>query len=481
MKAPVIIRYIGIVLLLNAAFMFLSAMISLFSGLDTGFYPLLLSFVITTLVGVFPLIFIDNKGVITSKEGYVIVIGAWLMSCLVGMLPYLMWGGEFSIINAWFESTSGFTTTGSTILSDVEAVPRGLLFWRASTHWIGGVGVVLFTLVIMPSISRTKMTLSSVELSTMSKDNFNYNTKKILKVITVVYVGLTLAQTICLMVVGMDWFDAITHSFSTLATGGFSTKNTSIMYFNNVWIEIVVAVFMVAASLHFGVIYTSIMGKSNNVLRSEVSRYFIGFMVVAGIAIAADLYFSHIYSHPLEALRYSLFQVISYGSTTGFASTNDAYWPPFSMLVMIFASIQCASAGSTTGGVKADRVLLLLKAIKARVLKIQHQNAVIRIKLNNVTQDNTVVNTAILLVACYVLALFISTVFISFWGYDLLTCFTASVACLGNVGPGFGRVSSLDNMDFFEAPIKFWLTVVMLFGRLEIFGFIHLFMIRSWK
>lgn len=481
MKTPVIIRYIGIVLLLNAAFMFISAMISLFNGFDTGFYPLLLSFVITTLVGVFPLIFIDNKGVITSKEGYVIVIGAWMMSCLVGMLPYLMWGGEFSMVNAWFESTSGFTTTGSTILSDVEAVPRGLLFWRASTHWIGGVGVVLFTLVILPSISRAKMTLSSVELSTLAKDNFNYNTKKILKVISVVYVGLTFTETILLMFAGMNWFDAIAHSFSTMATGGFSTKNTSVMYFDSVWIEMVIAIFMMAASLHFGVIYTSIIGKSNNILRSEVSRYFIGFCVVAGLAIAADLYFSHTYSNPLEAMRYSLFQVISYGSTTGFASTNNAYWPAFSMLVMIFASIQCASAGSTTGGVKADRVLLLFKAIKARVLKMQHQNAVIRIKLNNVTQDDSTVGIAVLLVACYVLALFISTVFISFWGYDLLTCFTASVASLGNVGPGFGRVSSLDNMNFFEAPIKVWLTIVMLFGRLEIFGFIHLFMIRSWK
>lgn len=481
MKTPVIIRYIGIVLLLNATFMFISAMISLFNGVDTGFYPLLLSFVITALVGSFPLIFIDGKSIISSKEGYVIVIGAWMMSCLAGMLPYLMWGGEFSMANAWFESMSGFTTTGSTILSDVEAVPRGLLFWRASTHWIGGVGVVLFTLVILPSISRAKMTLSSVELSTLAKDNFNYNTKKILKIIAVVYVGLTFTETILLMFAGMDWFDAITHSFSTLATGGFSTKNTSVMYFDSVWIEMIIAVFMVVSSLHFGVIYTSIIGKSNNVLKSEVSRFFIGFIIIAGLAVAVDLCLNHIYDDPWEAIRYSFFQVIAYASTTGFASANNAYWPGFSILLMIFASIQCGSAGSTSGGIKADRVLLMLKAVKARVLKQQHQNAVIRIKLNNVTQDDSVVNAAMLLIACYVLALFISTVFISFWGYDLMTCFTASVACLGNVGPGFGKVSSLDNMDFFEAPIKVWLTIVMLFGRLEIFGFIHLFMIRSWK
>lgn len=481
MKATVIIRYIGVVMLLNAVFMLLSALISLFNGIDTGFYPLLLSFVVTSLIGSFPIIFIDRDNSITSKEGYVIVIGAWLMSCLLGMLPYLMWGGEFDIINAWFESTSGFTTTGATILQDVEALPRGLLFWRASTHWIGGVGVVLFMLVILPAISKTKMQLSNVEMSSLAKGNFNYNTKKILKIIAVVYVGMTLAETILLMIAGMDWFDAITHSFSTMATGGFSTKNTSIMYFNSVWIEIIITIFMLIAGLHFGVIYTSIIGKSNNIFRSEVSRYFICFSIIASLMVALDLYLNHQYTNMFDAIRYSTFQVISYGSTTGFASANDANWPGVSMLILIFASIQCASAGSTTGGIKADRFLLLLKSLKAHILKLQHQNAVIRVKLNGISQENSTINTAILLIAIYLLTIFISTLFIAFWGYDLLTAFTASAASMGNVGPGFGRVSNLENMDFFHPVIKFWLTIIMLLGRLEIFGFIHLFMIRSWK
>lgn len=481
MKIDIVLRYVGMVLLLNAAFMFISALISLFNDLDTAFYPLLMSFIITSIVGLFPLIYVPTHQHLSSKEGYIVVIGSWIMSCMVGMLPYLIWGGEFTIANAWFESTSGFTTTGATILNDVEALPKGLLFWRASTHWIGGVGVVLFALVILPSIGRSKMTLSSVEMSSMARDNFRYNTQKILKIILVVYAGLTLAETILLCFAGMDLFDAITHSFSTLATGGFSTKNLSISYYNNIWIEIVIMIFMTAAGLHFGLIYATLKGKSNNLWSSEVSRFYFFTLIFWSIAIAVSLLFNNHYSSFGEALRYSTFQVISYNTTTGFASANDAMWTPFAMLIMTYLSIQCASAGSTTGGVKTDRVILLFKAIKARILKLQHPNAVVRIKLSGVTQEDSTVNTAVLLIAFYLVCLFVSTIFLSIYNYDLLTSFTASVASLGNVGPGFGQVSNLDNMNFFPDTIKYWLTMLMLFGRLELFGLIHLFMLGSWK
>lgn len=481
MKIDLVLRYIGEVLLLNAFFMLLSALISLFNGFDTAFFPLFLSFIITTLLGSFPLIFVPSGRHLTTKEGYTIVIASWITSCLVGMLPYLIWGGEFDIVNAWFESTSGYTTTGATILNNVEALPKGLLFWRASTHWIGGVGVVLFALVILPSIGRTKMTLSSVELSTLAKDNFRYTTKKILKIIIWVYVGLTFAETVALRIAGMDWFDSVCHSFSTIATGGFSTKNLSIMYYDNVWIEIVIMIFMIAAGLHFGLIYSSIKGKKNNLLSSEVSRFYFMTIAVCGIAVALSLLINGVYDNFGQSLRYGLFQVIAYNTTTGFASTDDMFWPPFTMLILIYLSIQCASAGSTTGGVKADRILLLGKAIKARVLKLQHPNAVIRIKLSGVTQEDSTVNAAVLLIAFYIFSTFISTLIISLWDFDLLTSFTATVASIGNVGPGFGKVSNLCNMDFFPDTLKLWLSALMLFGRLELFGLIHLFLIRSWK
>lgn len=481
MNLGLIIRYVGLVMLLNAAFMLISAVISLFNGFDTGFYPLLLSFLITAIVGAFPLIFVPNATNLSNKESYVIVIMAWVMSCLLGMLPYLIWGGEFNFTNAWFESTSGFTTTGSTILNDVEALPKGLLFWRAATHWIGGVGVVLFAIVILPSMGRMKMSLTSAEMSMMAKDNFRYTTKKILQIIIVVYVGLTLCETIALMVVGMDWFDALTNSFSTVATGGFSTKNLSIMYYDSVVIEMVITFFMIVSGFHMGLVYATLRGKHNNLFRSEVTRFYLLSLAVSTILVSGSLLMNHNYTSFGEALRYGLFQVASYTTTTGFASTDNAFWPPLAMIVLIYCTIQCAMAGSSAGGVKADRVLLVFKAIKARVLKLQHPNAVIRIKQNGVTQDDGVVNAAILLVMIYMLSALVGTILLAAMNIDLLTSFTATIASLSNVGPGFGQVSNLANFGGLPDAAKWLLSILMLFGRLEFFGFIHIFMLRSWK
>lgn len=481
MKLGVVIRYVGLVMLLNAVFMLISALISLFNGMDTGFYPLLLSFLITAIIGAFPLIFVPNDNNLSNKESYVVVVMAWVMSCLLGMLPYLIWGGEFTFTNAWFESTSGFTTTGATILSDVEALPKGLLFWRAATHWIGGVGVVLFAIVILPSMGRMKMTLSSAEMSMMAKDNFRYTTKKILQIIIFVYVGLTLCETLVLMAVGMDWFDALTNSFSTVATGGFSTKNLSIMYYNSVTIEMVITFFMLVSGIHMGLIYATLRGKHNNVFRSEVARFYVLSLLVSTLIVSASLLLNHNYANVWEALRYGVFQVVSYTTTTGFASTDNALWPPLAMIVLIYCTIQCAMAGSSAGGVKADRVLLIFKAIKARVLKLQHPNAVIRIKQNGVTQEDGVVNAAILLVMIYLLTALVGTILLTAMNLDLLTSFTATIASLSNVGPGFGKVSNLASFGPLPEAAKWLLSVLMLFGRLEFFGFIHIFMLRSWK
>ncbi len=481
MKTAYIIRYVGMVLLCNAAFMLVCAIIGMCYGFDSGTAPLALSFIITTVIGVFPLIFVPKNKVLTSRDGYIIVLASWIASCLMGMLPYLIWGGEFNVVNAWFESASGFTTTGATILNDVEALPHSLLLWRSLTHWIGGVGVVLFTLVVLPSIGRQKMTLSSAELSSMAKSNFRYNSKKIIRIIFVVYVGLTIAEAIALWFAGMDWFDAVAHSFSTLGTGGFSTKNLSIMAFDSLAIEIVIMVFMLLAGLHFGLIYSSFRGRGETIWSNDVSRFFIAMMVFGGSMIAINLFTSGNYDNIGDSFRYATFQTISYGTTTGFASADAEFWPPFSVLLLTVFSIICAMAGSTTGGIKADRMLLILKSIRLRIFKIQHPNAVMTLKLGGKYYDNQAIQFALVLVLFYFVSLFVSTMFLTLFGIDLLTSFTASVASLGNVGPGFGEVSNLSNMNFFPPVIKIWLTIMMIFGRLELFGLIHLFMIRSWK
>ena len=304
-------RYVGVVMLFIALFMLLSAGISFVSGMDSAFYPLLLASLLTALLGAFPLIFVERTQQITNKEGFCIVVGSWLVACLVGMFPYLIWGGEFSLVNAWFESVSGFTTTGSTILNDIEVLPRGLQFWRMSSTWIGGMGVVMFALLILPSLGRNKMTLSSVELSTLAKDNYRYKTQKILHILLVVYVGLTFVQTVLLRIAGMDWFDAVNNSFSTIATGGFSTKNLSIAYYNNVWIEIIITLFMAVSGLHFGLIFATLTGKGNNVFRSEVSRYYLLSLLVGGLVTAFALWADDTYPTFLMSLRYGLFQIVS--------------------------------------------------------------------------------------------------------------------------------------------------------------------------
>ena len=243
MRFSVIMRYVGTVMLIIAAFMAISAFISLMSH-DSGFYPLLLSSLLTFVLGGFPLLFVPKADNITNKEGFTIVVGSWILACAVGMFPYLIWGGEFTLINAWFESVSGFTTTGASILKNIEMLPQGLLFWRSATCWIGGAGVVMFALLILPSLGTNKMALSSIELSSLAKDNYRYRTQMVVRILLVVYVGLTLITTLSLKMAGMRWFDAINHAMSACATGGFSTKNASIGAFNSPLIEAILIVAM---------------------------------------------------------------------------------------------------------------------------------------------------------------------------------------------------------------------------------------------
>ena len=286
MRVDVVLRYVGVVMIFIALFMLLSAGISYVSGMDSAFYPLLLSSLLTALLGAFPLIFVERTEQITNKEGFCVVVGSWLVACVVGTFPYLIWGGEFSLVNAWFESVSGFTTTGSTILNDVEALPRGLQFWRFSTTWVGGMGVVMFALLILPSLGRNKLTLSNVELSTLAKDNYRYRTQIIVQILLVVYVGLTVVSTLLLKMAGMNWFDSLCHAMSACATSGFSTKNASVAYFNSPMIDTILIFAMATAGVHFGLIYATVTGKRSNIFRSEVTRWYLGMLFAGGLLTA---------------------------------------------------------------------------------------------------------------------------------------------------------------------------------------------------
>ena len=481
MRASVILRYVGSVMLCVSAFMLVSAVISYINNIDSGFYPLLLSALLTLTLGAFPMLFVPRATSISNKEGFSIVVGSWVLASVVGMFPYLIWGGEFTLINAWFESVSGFTATGATILNDIEQLPQGLLFYRTSSNWIGGVGVVMFALVILPSLGTSRMSLSNVELSSLARDNYRYRTQVIVRILLVVYVGLTVVTTLALKAAGLRWFDALNHAMSACATAGFSTKNASIAFYDNAIVEMILAGAMLISSIHFGLIYATFLGKKNNIFRSEVVRPYLTIIVISTLFVTANIYGANLCPTVWESLRHAYFQVISLITTTGFATSDTNLWPPFAIMVLIFVSIVCACAGSTSGGMKIDRVLIFCKTLWVRIRRQQHPNAVMRIRVDGVAQDAEMLNNVVVFIVTYLALILLATFTNTLFGQDLLTAFTSAVACIGNVGPGFGEVGSMGNFSQIPAILKLQDSFLMLMGRLEIFGFIQLFFLKWWK
>ncbi len=482
MRLSIIIRSVGFILLLNAAFMFVSAGVALFDPAgNSSFFPLLVSAFITALVGVFPLIFVPSDLNMSLKEVYCIVVFAWLSSCFFGMLPYIMYGGEFSVTNAWIESVSGFTTTGASILNDVEALPRGLLLWRASTHFIGGVGVVVFVLLVLPGIGLNKSKLSKAEISPLAQDNYKFRSQQTIRVILGVYIGITIATTLSLLLAGMPVFDAVCHAFSTVATGGFSTKNNSIAAFNSGGVEFVLIIFMAISGMHFGMIYSTVVKRSKVLFQSTVTRFYLLSMLVGSLLIAISLTSSGQVSNFFDSIRQSAFQVVALATTTGFATVNTSLWPTAAVFILIYFMMQCACAGSTTGGVKVDRIYITYKAIIAQIRKNQHPSAVIPVRIQGVKVESDVVTSVLLYIVFFFIIVFISTILLSFMGLSFMSSFSLSLSSMSNVGPAFDAFNSMSSWGAVPHVGKLLLSFVMLLGRLEIYGVLVLFYIRSWR
>ncbi len=479
MRLPVIFRYDGLVLLLNAVFLFISAAISAVAG-DAALLPLLFSALLVALFGLFLLVFVPPTKEISNTEGLAIVVSGWLLSCLVGTIPYVLWGGEFTFTNAWFESVSGYTTTGSSILTNIEALPMGLLFWRNATHWIGGVGIVVFVLSVLPSMGVASMVLYRTEMSPYAIDNFRYRTKRAMQILLSVYVGLTFLETILLMLFGMSAFDAVTTSFATIATGGFSPRNASIAYYHSLPIEIVVIIFMLLSGIHFGLLFSAISGRPKNLWRSPVVRYYLIAMGVGVLLATLDLH-GRIYPDWGSALRYGAFQIVSIGTSTGFATTNSAIWPPLSQLLLLFFMMQCAGAGSTSGGIKVDRIVIFGKAFVRRIRQIQHPKAVIAVKMGERSLAEEVVASSVLYIVTYIGVVLISTLILTALGIDLVSAFSGSATTMGGVGPGLGTVCSVSNFAAIPTLGKWTLTLTMLLGRLEIYGLVIFFLPATWR
>ena len=460
---------VGKALLVSALFMALSIGVSVFYGRDSGFGPLLISFIITLLVGSFPFIFVRNVPTLSMKDGFVTIVLAWVLSFIFGMLPYVLYGGEFTLINAWFESVSGYTTTGSTILNDIEALPRSLLFWRSSTHYIGGLGVVVFLLLVMPEASPYRLRLADMELSSLSKDGYRYKSTKVVWIITLVYASLTLTSCLALWAAGMPFFDALNHAFSIAATGGFSTRNLSIAAFDSQLINFVAMIFMAVSAIHFGLLYSVFATRSFKPLNNSVVKYYFGSIVLMTLIVAYSLIKDGGYVSWGKAFMDASFNIVSYMSTTGFANCDNAQWPWLAAVVLIFVSFHCGCSGSTTGGIKVDRLLISFKALSNEIRKRLHPSSVSQVKLDGHYLSDSAVGTVMMYIVIYVLVIFVSIVAVMICGTDAADAVSGVIASVGSVGPGIGNLGSFDNYSAQLASAKLIYTFDMFLGRLEIY------------
>ncbi|MBQ5984420.1 MAG: TrkH family potassium uptake protein [Bacteroidales bacterium] len=475
MNLKVISRNVGLALLVSALFMLLSVFVSMAHGNDSALAALLISFAITFTVGIFPFIFVRKVPAISLKDGYMIVFLSWILSFIFGMLPYALWGGPFSVANAWFESVSGFTTTGATILEDIEALPPSLLFWRSSTHFIGGLGVVVFLLLIIPSSSPVKFRLTSMELSSLSKEGYKTRSNRIIFIFASVYICIFIASFFSYLIAGMGPFDAVNHAFSVSATGGFSTRNLSIGYFDSVAIDLITIVFMFLSSIHFGLIYIVVVQRTLKPLRNPVLGFYFVTLILISVVSGISLKLQTPDLSLGTAFLQSSFHVVSYASTTGFAIGDNSTWPMLPCFLLLVASMFCGCAGSTTGGLKIDRAVVLGKCVERHVRKIISPSSVTEIRFGNQILHEEDVYPHVLYIAMYFLVMGMSVIFCLMTGDPNGHAFTGTISSLGTVGPSLGSIGSLGNYNAEPVAMKLIFSLDMFLGRVEIFPVLAVF------
>ena len=469
MNWKVISRNIGYALLVSALFMLLSVGVSLLNGRDSALAALSISFLITFIVGIFPFIFVRETPAITLKEGYLIIFLSWLLSFVFGMLPYALWGGPFTLQNAWFESVSGFSTTGATILDNVEGLPKSLLFWRASTHFIGGLGVVVFLLLVIPGSNQMKMRLTNMELTSLSRGGYANRPNKMVYIFAYVYLALLGLSFLAYVVAGMPVFDAICHAMSVSATGGFSSRNASIAAFDSRWIEGITMLFMFLSSIHFGLVYLSVATRSLKPMNNPVVKFYVFWILLMALIVGIGLKVNGICAGWGNAIWNGLFETLCVTSTSGFAILDNAQWPLWIVMVLMFSAIMCGSAGSTSGGVKVDRIILLFKSIGRRINRILHPSSIDEIRMGKRVLREEEVSPHLLYLALYGLLLALSVAACLFVGVDHQNSFIASVTSLGNVGPAYGALGTMGSFNSVPLLGKIIFTVDMFLGRIEIY------------
>lgn len=444
-------------------------------------YPLIISAAASFSVGaVLFFSFAKQDKNIRKREGYLIVTTSWVLMSFFGMLPYILSGTTTTISDAIFETVSGLTTTGASILTDVESVPNGILFWRSMTHWIGGLGIIVLTVAIFPLLGIGGIELFVAESPGPTSDKLHPRIRETAKRLWYIYLGLTVALVILFDIGGMTFFDAINHSMATMATGGFSTKNSSLAFFDSAFIDYTTIIFMFLAGTNFTVIYFGLTGKFDRVWRSDEFKAYGGTIIFFAFFLTVPIYF---YSgHELEkAFRDTLFQVVSLITTTGFITADYTAYSSGLTLVFFMLLFLGASAGSTAGGIKFVRHLTFFKNSWLEFKRIVHPRAVVPLKINGDRVTGKIITHIMNFLLIYLMIFVTGSVIISLMGYDILTSFGAVATCLGNVGPGIGRVGPVDNFAFFDPFSKLFLSFLMLLGRLELFTILVLFTPYFWR
>lgn len=478
MNYRMISYYIGRILLVEGVLLIFPAVGAIIYGDNT-----LLAFAITiAALAATGLIAVKQKPAKTNiyaKDGYVIVALSWILMSFFGAMPFFISGHIPNFVDAFFETVSGFTTTGSTILTDIEALPKSLLFWRSFTHWIGGMGILVFVIAIMPKTESHSMHVMRAEVPGPTVGKLVSKLRATARILYGIYCVLTAAEIIILFAGGMPLFDSIVTSFATAGTGGFGILSNSIEGYNSTYAEMVIAVFMLIFGVNFNLYYMIIIKQGRQVLKNEELRWYLGIVAASVIVIALSLISGG--THAADAFRLSFFQVSSIITTTGFSTTNFDLWPVVAKLVLVFLMFIGACAGSTGGGIKVSRLIILVKSGFRDIKKAINPRSVETVKVDRRTVEEPVVKSVSVFFATYMLVAAVSMFIVALDGQDIVTTSTSVIACIGNIGPGLSAVGPYGNFADFSVLSKLVLCFDMLAGRLELIPMLMLFSPYAWS
>ena len=479
MNIALTLRLLGALLLFLAAALLVPLPFSLYYS-DGAAAAFVQAAAVSAVVGGLCLKFCRSSKELSLREGFAVVTFGWIVYALFGALPFIFSGAIPSLLNAVFETMSGFTTTGATILVQIEGMPQSILLWRALTHWLGGMGIIVLSLAILPMLGVGGMQLFKAEVPGPTADRLKPRIQDTAKLLWGVYVLLTAAEVLLLLAGGMSFYDALSHAFATLATGGFSTRNASVGAFGSAYIDWVITVFMFLAGVNFSLHYQALRGRIGEFFRNEEFIFYLALSSVATLIIMLVNY-GTVYSSLAESLRFSAFQTTSILTTTGFATANYEKWPVLAQYLLVFLMFVGGCAGSTGGGIKVARLLLLFKHAHVAVYRLIHPRAVRLVKLGGVPVDREVMQSILGFFALYMGIFVLASLLMAASGMDLVSAGASVIATLGNVGPGLGTVGPVAHYAHIAPFGKTVLISCMLLGRLELFTVLVLFFPTFWR